>query len=124
MKNCGGALGVAFQIQDDLLDLIGEEDVVGKSLGLDLTKGKITLPIICHLKIVTQARRGEALRLIASNRADELRDQLHQSGAVRRASEIASGLIEDAKGQLAHLPAGEPRDLLMTLADAVIARSR
>lgn len=124
MKNYGSTLGVAFQIQDDLLDLIGEEDVVGKSLGRDMNKGKITLPIICHLKNVNQTQRGEALRLIAENGTDALRDHLHQSGAVERATEIAAGLIEDAKGQLTHLPAGEPRDLLMTLADAIITRNR
>jgi octaprenyl-diphosphate synthase len=44
----GDALGMAFQIIDDILDVTGEEDVVGKSLGTDLDKGKLTLPLI-HL---------------------------------------------------------------------------
>jgi len=54
----GDALGMAFQIIDDILDVAGEEDVVGKSLGTDLNKGKLTLPLI-HLygSLNTQARR-------------------------------------------------------------------
>ena len=42
----GDALGMAFQIIDDILDVAGEEEIVGKSLGTDLDKGKLTLPLI------------------------------------------------------------------------------
>ncbi|MFM8640421.1 MAG: polyprenyl synthetase family protein, partial [Planctomycetota bacterium] len=53
----GERLGTAFQVQDDLLDLEGREDVVGKSLGRDLEKGKLTLPVIVHLAGGAGARR-------------------------------------------------------------------
>src|SRR5436309_12027933 len=42
----GRYVGQAFQIADDLLDLVGEEDAAGKSLGTDLEQGKLTLPLI------------------------------------------------------------------------------
>ncbi|MCA8959597.1 MAG: polyprenyl synthetase family protein [Planctomycetes bacterium] len=46
MEEFGTSIGMAFQIADDALDLIGDEKIVGKSLGTDLKKGKLTLPII------------------------------------------------------------------------------
>lgn len=50
LASFGRNLGIAFQIQDDLLDLTGEERVVGKSVGKDSEKGKLTLPLIHHLR--------------------------------------------------------------------------
>jgi octaprenyl-diphosphate synthase len=46
----GRHLGIAFQIADDLLDLVGDPDTVGKTLGTDLAQGKLTLPLILTLK--------------------------------------------------------------------------
>src|SRR3954464_12136702 len=46
----GLSLGTAFQIQDDILDIVGDPTTVGKTLGLDLEKGKLTLPIIHYLR--------------------------------------------------------------------------
>jgi octaprenyl-diphosphate synthase len=120
----GEALGIAFQIQDDLLDLVGEERIVGKSLGRDLDKGKITLPIIHFLRGASHAERGTALRLIAGGDAEALRQRLIGSGAVERAGRAAADLVDQAKQQLVAVPAGEPRDLLAAMADAVVARDR
>ncbi len=59
MDRYGRELGIAFQIADDVLDLWGDERVTGKSLGTDLEKQKLTLPLIYLLRLVTpaQARR-------------------------------------------------------------------
>ena len=51
----GLLLGVAFQIADDLLDVLGEEATVGKSLGTDLSKQKSTLPLIRLLQQTSPA---------------------------------------------------------------------
>ena len=45
-KGFGRDLGIAFQIIDDVLDLVGHEDKVGKTLGTDLVNRKVTLPVI------------------------------------------------------------------------------
>jgi len=124
MKRFGEALGVAFQIQDDLLDLVGDQAVVGKSLGKDLDKGKLTLPVIHHLAECDPSARGETLRMIIDRDADGLRERLLNSGAVRRTSEAARGLVEKGKSELPHLPAGRARDLLSAMADQVISRAR
>lgn len=123
LKRYGASLGIAFQIQDDLLDLIGQEQVVGKSLGRDLEKGKITLPIIYFLQTAPQADRGEALKLIASTESDTLRRRLVDSGAVQRATQKACELVEQAKQELFALEDSEARSLLQALADAVITRT-
>ncbi len=75
----GRNLGIAFQIADDVLDIWGEERVTGKSLGTDLEKQKLTLPIIHLLKEVEPADRGDDSRPAHRRRS--------------RAAGVASGLI-------------------------------
>ncbi|UCD74145.1 MAG: polyprenyl synthetase family protein [Phycisphaerales bacterium] len=123
LERFGLALGTAFQLQDDLLDLTGDAEVVGKSLGRDLDKGKLTLPVIHHLASVDSVERGRALRLIEQRDAAGLQRRLMESGAVDRASEAAAELIAEAKRELPRLPAGPARDMMRHIADAVIDRS-
>ena len=118
----GTALGIAFQIQDDLLDLAGDPDVVGKSLGRDLATGKMTLPVILHLGDEDGLARGETLRIIEARDGLALRARLVDGGAVERARQRAVELVNTAKDQLERLPASSSRDLLSTLADAVVDR--
>jgi octaprenyl-diphosphate synthase len=67
LRTYGLELGTAFQIVDDVLDLVGDEAVVGKSLGTDLRNGKMTLPVIfmrddttpAGLALLTKVMKGE-----------------------------------------------------------------
>jgi len=122
MGRFGSQLGIAFQIQDDLLDITGDENIVGKSLGKDLDAGELTLPVIHCLAVADQTQRAEVLALIAKRDADQLRHRLIDSGAVQRTNEQASRLVEDAKTELDCLDESPARKLLWTLADAVISR--
>jgi octaprenyl-diphosphate synthase len=122
LRRFGERLGVAFQIQDDLLDLMGEEQVTGKSLGRDLDKGKLTLPVILYLAGADQSQRGEALRLIEARDAGALVERLLVSGAIDHASRSAREHVAEARTELAVLPASPARDLLATLADRVVDR--
>ena len=122
MDDFGSALGIAFQIQDDLLDLAGDPEVVGKSLGRDLATGKMTLPVILHLAEESGEDRGETLRLIEARDGAALRRRLVDGGAVTRARETAAAMVEEAKGRLHCLPESSARELLTTLADAVVDR--
>ena len=122
LEDYGFALGQAFQIQDDLLDLTGNQEVVGKPLGKDLEKGKTTLPIIYHLRSALPQERGEVLRLLRQRNITELRVRLAQSGAVEQAAEVARRLVTEAQEALPELPPSAARDMLYPLADAVITR--
>jgi len=123
LREAGVALGVAFQIQDDLLDLVGDQQVVGKSVGKDLDKGKLTLPLILYLAEVDQRRRGEAIDLIERRRADALRGLLLDSGAVAESTSRANGYVERAKALLTRLPQSDARLLFETLADHLVMRA-
>lgn len=123
----GRRLGVAFQIQDDMLDLTGDETVVGKSVRKDLEKGKLTYPLIHHLTHADAATRGRTLRLIKSaGRTDEqesLTRLLASTGSLDATRSRARVLVNEAKEALGVLPEGLGKDMLMLMADAVVERA-
>lgn len=123
MRLFGESLGVAFQIQDDLLDLLGDEQTVGKSIGRDLEKGKLTLPMIMHIARTTGADRSSALRAIEAKDGAALRTMLMRSGAIEAARARAVELVEDAKRGLPATRRTHSRELLLELADRVVARN-
>lgn len=125
----GIALGVAFQIQDDLLDLLGDQAVVGKPLQRDLELGKLTLPIIHHLGAASPARRARTLALLEDHGAFDgpsLRDLLEalaSTGSIAHAQGKATELVAQAKNLLAEIPASPAKSLLLVMADQVVSRS-
>ncbi|MBL8744945.1 MAG: polyprenyl synthetase family protein [Phycisphaerae bacterium] len=128
LSDFGDKIGTAFQIQDDLLDLVGDEPTVGKSLGKDLAKGKLTLPIIHHLACLDPARRAstiDRLRRGADAETDRaaLAADLESTGSIRYARHAAESLVSQAKSLLAPLDGSPARSALLAIADAVITRA-
>jgi len=123
----GRNLGIAFQIADDLLDLVGDEATTGKSLGTDLAKCKITLPFI-HLRdrIPPALHQRLAARLAGrTNGHDQwLFDQLHNAGSLDYARQRAEQFAVAAAESLTPLPESPSRDVLMQLTEFVVARRR
>ncbi len=124
LEEFGLELGIAFQIVDDCLDLDGDERVVGKSLGTDLSKGKITLPLLYLLQ--RDAAGVERLRtLLGKNEAEALRllrAEFPLEHAVAYAMQEAERRIAKARASLSILPAGSARDALHQLAGFVLTR--
>lgn len=126
----GRQLGIAFQIQDDLLDLTGAEAVVGKSLGKDPEKGKPTLPVILWLAGASGPERGDRLRLLQRSAAGEpgaasaLADSLESSGAIAAARDRAAQLVDHARALLAAIRPSPARDVLDLMSQAVVERER
>ncbi len=133
LERFGCDVGVAFQIQDDILDLTGRETVVGKSLGKDMEKGKLTLPLIHHLSACPPVERGRSLLLLEracgpdhddrADASDQVASRLADTDSIAEARKCAENLVERAKGELGTLPESPARTYLAMMADAVVHRS-
>jgi octaprenyl-diphosphate synthase len=123
----GDALGVSFQIVDDLLDYQGQSAATGKNVGDDFRERKLTLPVI---KAVSQADAEERAfwsRTIESGRQEEgdlehALALLDTRGALTATRQDAIAWADKAKAALASVPGHELRDMLIDLADYVVER--
>ena len=126
MERFGRDLGMAFQIADDLLDLLGDESATGKSLGTDLDKEKPTLPIIRLYHNSPAADRDALVQLLESKSESdrsELLKRLKASDAIEYTREKAAHLAAAARREVEALPSSDAHDILADLTDFVIARS-
>jgi octaprenyl-diphosphate synthase len=126
LANYGTCLGIAFQIVDDCLDITGDEAEMGKSLGTDLEKGKLTLPVLKLLRELPARERRELQDLLSARdgrdrksvvmRMIQERDILTWS--MRRAAEF----VDEAKAGLRGLRDSAHVEALHLLADFVVDR--
>ncbi|MGE3109542.1 MAG: polyprenyl synthetase family protein [Phycisphaerales bacterium] len=126
LHQIGLRLGVAFQIQDDLLDLMGKQEVVGKSVGRDVVLGKMTLPVIHHLSIASAGERGRTLMRLREGSdalAERLRSALSSTGSIDYSREVAVRLVDESKQSLLAMADSPARDYLMMMADAIVNRA-
>ena len=114
----GMKLGTAYQIYDDCLDLVGLEEVVGKTLGTDLAKGKLTLPILNLLESVSESQRD----VINKRILDELEIDLpalvgtaQYQAALESAVGTALDLLEGCRADLGVLSASEYKNALVQI---------
>ena len=121
----GLSVGMAFQIQDDILDIAGDVSTVGKTLGIDVEKGKMTLPMI-HFLQTAPAEHQALLRSLLSSRdadkIDRIRNLILPSHSIEFARGRARQLIDRAVGALCVLPDSEARSALETMAKFVVNR--
>ncbi len=121
----GQDLGIAFQIVDDLLDLSGQEERTGKSLGTDLVKQKPTLPLIRVLNQLDETERKELTQKLAEGETGDrafLKPWLEQTDALEYARHEAVKRTQLAVERLENLPSSDAADALRNLADFVIRR--
>jgi geranylgeranyl pyrophosphate synthase len=112
----GLALGIAFQIADDILDCSGETLETGKVPGTDLREGTPTLPLL-----LAAQRDGVVRSALAGGPLDGALVRVAETGALERAREVALDYARSARAQLD----GHPRrDELDALADLVVHRSK
>ena len=126
MEQYGRSLGLAFQIADDVLDLMGNERKTGKSLGSDLQKQKLTLPLIRLLQTASDQDTSEIRQILAhpeESTRDRLIPYLERSDAFDYTNKRAKALAQDAHRQLESLPNTPAKRILSEIADFAVQRS-
>jgi len=130
LRRFGEALGLAFQIVDDLLDYQGDPRATGKAVGNDLAEGKMTLPLLQGLALAdAEGKRflesmiegDPACRAASFGRVQEI---LEGSGAFAATRKAAQRLVDEALTLLRPFPENEARATLEALARYVLSRDR
>ena len=129
MGEYGRALGMAFQIVDDVLDLTATEEVLGKPVASDLREGKATLAVIHSLESGSAAER-EAIQTVLADRDfhrvthAEILAILGRHGSVDYAMNMAFQYADAARTALAALPDSDYKRALLWVPDFVVARDK
>lgn len=130
----GFLVGAAFQIQDDVLNLIGDPLAYGKELEGDIGEGKRTLMIIRLIERADEDERRRLTEVLSLHRRDRteahvrwVRERMDAHGCIEYAREVASGLAGAALAEFAatygHLPPSRDRDFIEGLVTWVIERT-
>lgn len=127
LRSYGNNLGIAFQVADDTLDYIAEDDRLGKSLGEDLKEGKITLPLIHLLQNCNHSERIWLEKLIGSedflpDKLKKVIDLMSAYGSTRYALNRALEFSNAAKKDLDYFNDSRHRQSLSAIADYVVQR--
>jgi len=123
----GDALGIAFQIVDDLLDFGGASATLGKNIGDDFRERKLTLPIILAVAKANPEERGFWLRTIEKCQQNEgdlthALSLMERQGTLTETRQKALDWADEARKALGPLPESELKTVLAELADFVVSR--
>jgi octaprenyl-diphosphate synthase len=130
LRQYGEDVGMAFQIKDDLLDYVGRKSVTGKPGGLDLSDGKLTLPLIHALSNAGTAEGKKILGLMKNGKkmrrkdAGEIMEFAASYGGIDYAARRAAEFASSAKSRLAGFPESPSKTSLLQFADFVVERDR
>jgi octaprenyl-diphosphate synthase len=120
LRHFGLAFGTAYQVYDDCIDLFGSEAAAGKSLGTDLAKGKLTLPILLLWERADAEDRERTRDLIQSWQAPAMKvmgELLAKYDTLGQSLEIIEQYLIKARHSLGILPASEGRTGLLGLTE-------
>ncbi len=124
----GERMGLVFQITDDILDLTGSPETVGKPVGADLMDGKVTLPYILALKEVSTEVRDSLLNRIFERQLERddvayITEVALSAGVPEQCLELAREQVEIAMRHLAHLPLTPAQSILEDIGPYLLGRS-
>lgn len=126
LSNYGMKIGIAFQIVDDCLDVMGSEDEIGKSLNTDIQKGKLTLPLIRLVNMLPGNKLETTKELIFQHTAKESKNSilelLTEHDAMEYAFNTAKKIVREAQEEIAPLPDSQYKTALIELADYIVSR--
>jgi geranylgeranyl diphosphate synthase type I len=121
--------GTAFQLQDDLLGVVGDEKQTGKAVGADIREGKKTVIVLRALQNANAAQKADLLNILGHADAPEAKVQhaiklLRDLDGVDYTAQLAAGYMAEAQAQLAEVPESPYKNLLRQWADYVVGRNR
>ena len=121
LANFGRHLGAAYQIYDDCIDLAGRESATGKTLGTDLRKGKMTLPMLRLLNHASAIEKERYCQLILEGDYASVSLLLKTTAAAAMDESLASGVArsQQARTQLEDLPESRALESLHLFADTI-----
>lgn len=131
MYDYGKLVGLAFQIQDDYLDLVSDEDSLGKPVGSDIAEGKMTIIVVNALANANDADKERLLEILKIGNESGNCDQkdideaiaiFEKYGSIQYAKEVALLNVKKAKQLLEILPESEAKHTLSLVADFVLNR--
>ncbi|RMG04318.1 MAG: polyprenyl synthetase family protein [Nitrospirae bacterium] len=128
LSGFGMKTGMVFQMADDVLDYMADQDTFGKQLGKDLSEGKITVPLIKLLQVCTDAEREEVKRIITGRGVENgkslsiLDDLFGKYSILEKSLAHARGLLDEAVSELSVFPDSPERDALIGLAEYSLQR--
>ena len=130
LRDYGQALGLAFQVVDDLLDYLGDPAKTGKAVGNDFQEGKMTLPLLCALATAPARQKQTLLDLLAAT--PEQRRAAHQTAhaiieennGFAAARQKAEELVREACAALSPFPDSDAKSVLIGLAGYVLTRNK
>jgi geranylgeranyl pyrophosphate synthase len=115
----GRRIGLAFQLLDDVLDVSGPADRIGKHRGTDLLDGTVTLPFILARRRDATLAALDPRSITTPERAAEVCDAIAATGALEEARDRALAIVAEAKRDLPDVP---QRRALELVADGVVER--
>ncbi len=124
----GENLGLAFQITDDLLDLVSSSSTVGKPTGSDLRDGKITLPVLLALENCESQEKEKLSALVVAEQVgdeavEEIRAVARRNGAVEKTRAEAANRVEEACAALSEIEDSAAKKSLICLAEQIVSRT-
>ena len=124
LKDYGYNLGMAFQIVDDILDFVGDEQEMGKPVGSDLSQGTLTLPSL--LLLDRYPKSNPIRKLFARRRRQEYLSQavemIRQSDIPRESYQMAESFAKEAEEALTALPKNTTRRTLRDIVAYILER--
>lgn len=124
MRQYGRHVGLAFQIADDILDVVGREEQTGKTLGTDAKLGKLTLPMIHLLECANEGDRERIVAVLQAGGTDraQLATLLDRYGSLSYARRRAQDSVDEALRSLACLADSPARQQLQQMAQFIVER--
>ena len=120
LREFGAAVGTAYQVYDDCVDLFGSEAEAGKSLGTDLAKGKLTWPVLLAWERADAAERAALEKMIGDWRSEHfaaVKSLLAKYGTFEPSVAAIRKFLEQARQALGRLPASAGKQGLLQLAE-------